>query len=321
MIPKQTQALLLINWFKKAGLIHLTSGKTREMFKIPGREDLMLIYATNRISIFDIVLNAVVFKKGEVLTALTIFWLTKLCPSLGIQTHLVAFGSEIDRYLPNDVRNIPDLQKRCLVVRFADVLASEAIVRGHLTGSGYKDYTKTGMVCGIKLGEGLHDGSLIDPAIFTPSTKEEMGKHDRNISFEEMIKTVGEDVANQVKTLSLSLFTEANRMVNENGVVIADTKFEWAVDSESDLVFLVDEILTPDSSRFWPAQAEYSETPPSFDKQPVRNWGLEVGIKADHAIIPSKVVLEATADRYREAIQLIYGDSLEQFQKIEMGIG
>jgi len=290
------------------------------MFKIPGHEDLMLIYATNRISIFDIVLKAMVYKKGEVLTALTVFWLTKLCPLLDIETHLVTFGGEVDRYLPKKLQGTADLQKRCLVVKYADVLPIEAIVRGHLTGSGYKDYKRTGMVCGINLDEGLHDGSCIEPAIFTPSTKEEMGKHDRNITYDEMIEIVGEDISSQVKSLSLRLFSSANEMVNKNGVVIADTKFEWAVDPKTGLVFLVDEIMTPDSSRFWPAQDEYEKTPPSFDKQPVRDWGLEVVIKSNPSIAPPKEVLDATTDRYQEAIKLISGYSLEQFQQELMGV-
>lgn len=320
MIPEKAQAVQLIKWFEKYGMIHLTSGKTREMFTLPGHKDYMLIYATNRISIFDIVLNALVYKKGEVLTALTVFWLTKLCPALGTETHLVAFGNGIDEYLPKKLRNIPDLWKRSLVVKVADVLPVEAIVRGRLTGSGLKDYMATGMVCGIELDAGLHDGSRIDPPIFTPSTKEDMGKHDQNIPFEVMVDKVGRELAKQVKLQSLKMFTKANEMVNGNGVVIADTKFEWGIDPITKQLILVDEILTPDSSRFWPAQPEYETSPNSFDKQPVRDWGKQAGIKKDSSIIPPDEVLSATTGRYLLAIEMICGRTLEQFQQNVMGV-
>jgi len=320
MIPKQVSALSLIKWFEKNGMEHLTSGKTREMFTLPGNDNLMLIYATNRISIFDIVLNALVNKKGEVLTALTVFWLTKLCPNLAIATHLEAFGSEIDKYLPKGLRNIPDLWKRSLVVKNANVLPVEAIVRGHLTGSGLKDYKASGMVCGLELPPGLHDGSRIEPPIFTPSTKAQMGKHDVNITFEDMTEEIGKNIADQVKTLSLKLFTRANETVNVNGIVIADTKFEWGIDPITGGLILVDEILTPDSSRFWPAQDEYEKTPPSFDKQPVRDWGAKVRIKKDPSIIPPGDVLIATTKRYLNATEMICGVPLSDFQQDLMGV-
>jgi len=320
MIPKKVQELQLIKWFGKFGMIHLTSGKTREMFTIPGHEDLMLIFATNRISIFDIVLNAIVGKKGQVLTALTIFWITKLCPALGLDTHLVAYGSEIDRYLPKQLRNTPEMWMCCLVVKKANVLPVEAIVRGHLTGSGLEDYEATGMVCGIELLSGLHDGSRIEVPIFTPSTKAEMGEHDKNISFLDMEKSIGEEIAEQVRFQSLMLFSEANKRANDNGVVIADTKFEWGIDPVTNGLILVDEILTPDSSRFWPAQPEYEKTPASFDKQPVRDWGSQAGIKADPTIIPPKNVLDATTSRYLLAVEMICGKSLGQFQQEVMSV-
>lgn len=320
MIPEKVQAVQLIEWLKKHGMFHLNSGKTREMFTLPGFDGYMLIYATNRISIFDIVLNAIVSKKGEVLTALTVFWLTKLCPALGIETHLVAFGKNVDQYLPKQLCNIPDLWKRSLVVKCATVLPIEAIVRGHLTGSGLKDYQATGMVCGIELGSGLHDGSRIDPPIFTPSTKEDMGKHDQNIPFGLVAETIGNELALQVKDQSLKLFIEANKLVNDNGIVIADTKFEWGIGSGSGELILVDEILTPDSSRFWPAQSEYMMTPSSFDKQPVRDWGKGAGIKKKPEIVPPAAVLSATTTRYEKAIEMIYGDSLEKFQHDVMGV-
>lgn len=319
MIPRNVQEMQLIKWLEGYGLKHLTSGKTREMFTLPGHEDYMLIYATDRISIFDIVLNAKVEKKGEVLPALTIYWLAELCPALEIETHLVAFGSGIDEYLPKQLRYVADMWRRCLVVKKANVLPIEAIVRGHLTGSGLKDYKETGMICDIELDAGLHDGSRFETPIFTPSTKAEMGEHDKNISFLKMEETIGEKNAEEVRLQSLILFSEANKRVNPNGIVIADTKFEWGLAKNGNLI-LVDEILTPDSSRFWPAQPEYEKTPSSFDKQPVRDWGDEAGIKHDPTIIPPKDVLDATTARYLMANEMICGRSLEQFQQDVMGV-
>ena len=319
MIPEQVQETRLIKWFETYGLSHITSGKTREMLTLPGHDDLMMIYATDRISIFDIVLNAKVKKKGEVLAAMTVYWLSKLCPALNINTHLVAYGSEIDQFLPMKLRKVPDIWKRSLIVKRAEVLPVEAIVRGHLTGSGYKDYKATGMVCGIELDAGLHDGSRIDPPIFTPSTKAEMGEHDQNISFLEMERLVGEKVAENVRFQSLMLFSEANKRVNDNGIVIADTKFEWGIAGNDELI-LIDEILTPDSSRFWPAKPKYEKTPSSFDKQPVRDWGDEAGIKGDPTIIPPKDVLDATTARYLMANEMICGKSLQEFQQDVLGV-
>lgn len=322
-LPEAVRKIGLIERFEAAGLVHFATGKTREMFELPDEPDMLLIYATDRISIFDIVLNALIDFKGYVLTATTVFWLKVL--DLGVSNHLIAYGAEIDDFLPEILQEDDDLQKRCLLVEKAVVFKTEAIVRGRLTGSGLKDYLETGIVCGHKLPEGLHDGSLLPEVLFTPSTKAESGKKDKNISFEEMVKIIGDrKSAEIIRDKALELFSLANEIAVPAGVVIADTKFEFGLVkgqvNRTPQVVIVDEILTPDSSRFWPWQEEYSSAPESFDKQGVRDWGKSVGIKKDPTIIPPPKVLSAATGKYLEISQRLTGMSLQEFWKEAMGI-
>ena len=323
-LPKAVRAIELIERFEVAGLLHFSTGKTREMFEIPDKPELLLIYATDRISIFDIVLNALIKSKGHVLTASTIFWLNQF--NFGAGDHLMAYGSGIDEFLPKDLRGDSDLQKRCLVVEKAMVLPIEAIVRGNLTGSGLNDYKATGMVCGHELPPGLHDGSKLPEVLFTPSTKAEAGEKDRNIEFDEMVEHIGGDfgLATKVREEAKKIFSLANEIANKKGIVIADTKFEFGMvtnkSNNTVKLALIDEILTPDSSRFWPFQDEYTSAPESFVKQGVREWGKSVGIKKNPTIVPPEEVLDIATKKYRDIIQRLSGMPLESFWQTEMKI-
>jgi len=298
--------------FAQHGMQHLKSGKTREMFSIPGHKDKMFIYTTNRISVFDAILPFDVPFKAEALNALTVFWLNEVFHDT--PNHLVAFGSGIFKYLPEGLRQPPNwaLAGRGLVVKKAEVLPVEAIIRGYLTGSGLKDYQRTGKICGHKLPTDLHDGSRLPEPLFTPSTKARLGEHDQNITMTEMTRILGsEALAETIKRESLRIFTEASRIAEARGAVIADTKLEWGLDKNCQLI-LVDEVLTPDSSRFWPWQAEeYERSPQSLDKQQMRNWYKNRNLEE----IPPRTIIEKTKNKYREIVKLLTLRTLEDFQK------
>lgn len=266
-IPKSAAESQLSSTLATAGLHRIHQGKVRDTYAIPDRDDLLLVVATNRLSIFDFVLNCLVPTKGEVLTYMTIFWLTGVLES--IPNHLVAWRSEIERYLPKYARGNGELHDGALVVRKHEVLPIECIVRGYLTGSGWRDYKATGKVCGIELPPGLHDGSRLEFPIFTPSTKAEVG-HDENIDADGVEQKYGRAPG----SISCEIYRRARVYAEPRGVIIADTKFELSTNR-----VLVDEVLTPDSSRFWDKE-EWSEankagkSPSGFDKEPVRQWGL-----------------------------------------------
>ena len=236
------------------GLNLVHQGKVRDTFELPDR-NLLLPVATDRISIFDIVLNGLVRYKGEVLTALNIFWRTQVLRKL--QHDLVAFGRGIDEYLPPDLRGNRNLWRRATVVRRLNMLPVEAIVRGHLTGSGLKDYQKTGAICGNDLPAGLKDGSKLPDPIFTPSTKAEIG-HDENVSAGSVTGQFGE----AIESLSLTVFSIGKHFAYSVGLIVADSKFELGYLGEIppsgkvplEMLVLADEVLTPDSSRFWGAR-------------------------------------------------------------------
>ncbi|MDO4890246.1 MAG: phosphoribosylaminoimidazolesuccinocarboxamide synthase, partial [Coriobacteriaceae bacterium] len=238
-------------------------GKVRDMYDLGDR---LLVVATDRISAFDYVLPDEIPQKGRVLNQLSVFWFDLLADT--IENHLIS----------TDVADLPEqfkpweewLDGRFMLVRRANMFPVECIVRGYLTGSGLKSYQKTGEVCGIKLPEGLVNSSKIPETIFTPSTKAELGEHDENISFEQMVELVGDEAAQDLKDLTLKIYTKAADHAAERGIIIADTKLEFGtVDGR---IILADEVLTPDSSRFWPADTyEVGKEQPSFDKQYVRN--------------------------------------------------
>ena len=272
----------------------IAQGKVRDIYAID--EQHMLIVTTDRLSAFDVVLPQPIPDKGKVLLQVSNFWFDKL--SHVIQNHLTDI--DLDELSITD-EEAEYLEGRAIVVRRLRPLPIEAIVRGYIIGSGWKDYQKTGEVCGIKLPENLKQASKLPEAVFTPSSKAEVGDHDENITYDIMEQRIGPELAAQIRDTSLQLYTEAAEYALEHGIIIADTKFEFGLD-ENDQLVLIDEILTPDSSRFWPAD-EYQEgtSPPSFDKQFVRDYleTLDWDKTPPGPTLPNEI-LERTAGKYQE---------------------
>lgn len=284
------------------GIKKIRSGKVRELFDLG---DSFLMVASDRISAFDVVMPNGIPRKGEVLTQISHFWFEKFA-SL-VPNHLLAKASDP---LPKNLQPYADkIARRSMIVKKATPLAVECIVRGYVVGSGWKDYQKTGAICGIKLPAGLKESSELVEPIFTPSTKAETG-HDENISFAEAEKIVGADVARQARDLSLKIYTAARAYARERGIIIADTKFEFG--QFNGKLILIDEVLTPDSSRFWPAD-QYSpgKSQPSFDKQFVRDYleTLDWNKTPPGPVLPAEVVARTTA-KYLEAYEKLTGQKL-----------
>ncbi|HLB16490.1 MAG TPA: phosphoribosylaminoimidazolesuccinocarboxamide synthase [Burkholderiales bacterium] len=276
----------------------LHRGKVRDIYAVD--DDKLLVIQTDRLSAFDVVLPTPIPGKGHVLTALSLFWFRKLAHV--IPNHLT--DVEPESVVSPDERS--QVAGRAMVVRRLKPLPIEAIARGYVIGSGWKDYQRTGAICGIPLPAGLREAERLPQPIFTPSTKAPIGKHDENIPFAEMERLVGADRARRVRDATLRLYTEAADYARSRGIVIADTKFEFGIDGAGTLV-LIDEALTPDSSRFWPA-AEYrvGMSPPSFDKQFVRDWlEAQAWDKQPPAPALPADVLAKTAEKYREALRLL----------------
>jgi phosphoribosylaminoimidazole-succinocarboxamide synthase len=279
----------------------LHRGKVRDIYEVDDRH--LLIVQTDRLSAFDVILPTPVPGKGEVLTALSNFWFSKL-------GHVIP--NHLSDIAPEDVvqteADCAQVKGRAFVVKRLKPLPIEAIVRGYLVGSGWKDYKKTGAVCGIALPAGLQEAQKLPQPLFTPSTKAAVGEHDENISFEEAKKLLGEARAEEVRHATLALYTEAADYALTRGIIIADTKFEFGVDGE-DRLYLIDEALTPDSSRFWPAdQYKVGSNPPSYDKQFVRDWLESSGWnKQPPAPAIPDDVLQKTSDKYREALRRLTG--------------
>jgi phosphoribosylaminoimidazole-succinocarboxamide synthase len=279
----------------------LHRGKVRDLYEVDA--DHLLIVQTDRLSAFDVILDDPIPGKGEVLTAVSNFWFKKL--GHVIPNHLS--GIDPESVVKTDAERA-QVRGRAFVTRKLKPLPIEAIVRGYLVGSGWKDYKKTGAVCGIQLPAGLQEAQKLPQPLFTPSTKAAVGDHDENISFEEAKKLLGEEMAEQVKNATLALYTAAADYAATKGIIIADTKFEFGTDAAGKL-YLIDEALTPDSSRFWPAdQYRVGSNPPSFDKQFVRDWLESSGWNKQPPAprIPADV-LQKTADKYREAQQRLIG--------------
>jgi len=281
----------------------LHRGKVRDIYDLG---DSLLIVATDRISAFDVVLPTPIPDKGKILTKLTLFWLNFLKDI--VENHLIT--ANIDEY-PEVLKKHRDvLEGRSMMVKKAKVFPVECIVRGYITGSAMKEYLKTGMVCGIPLPPGLKEADKLPEPIFTPSTKAELGSHDVNITFEEMIKIVGEETAEALKELSLKLYKTASSYAEERGIIIADTKFEFGLHEGK--IILVDEVLTPDSSRFWPKESYEPGKPQiSFDKQYIRDWLKNTGWKegTPPPEIPPEVV-EKTRKKYLLALKVLTGEEL-----------
>lgn len=278
----------------------LARGKVRDMYAVG--DDKLLIIASDRISAFDVILDDPIPGKGQVLTELTEFWLKKLAHI--IPNHETGIRPE-DVVAPDEVEQV---KGRAMVVKRLKPVLVEAVARGYIIGSGWKDYQATGAVCGVQLPAGLKQASKLPQAIFTPAAKAEMGSHDENVSFDHVVNLVGRELAEQIRDVTLRLYTEASEYAATKGIIIADTKFEFGLDEEGKL-YLMDEVLTPDSSRFWPADT-YKEgtSPASFDKQFVRDWlETQVWDKTPPAPRLPADVLEKTAAKYREALDRLRG--------------
>lgn len=270
-------------------------GKVRDIYDVDAEH--LLIVATDRLSAFDVILPDPVPGKGRVLTAVSNFWFARTASIL--PNHLTSLTLE-DLPLTSEER--ASLQGRAVVVRKLRPLPVEAVVRGYLIGSGWKDYLKTGAVCGIALPAGLRMAEKLPQALFTPSTKAELGAHDENIDFARTVELLGQDLAERVRAASLQIYTEAAEYALTRGIVIADTKFEFGLD-EAGALYLIDEVLTPDSSRFWPVDDyRVGENPPSFDKQFVRDYleTLDWNKTAPGPKLPAEI-LARTAAKYLEA--------------------
>jgi phosphoribosylaminoimidazole-succinocarboxamide synthase len=243
----------------------IARGKVRDMYAVDDQH--LLIVTTDRLSAFDVILPDPIPGKGRVLTQVANFWFNKMAGI--IPNHLTDIP--LAQVVP-DAAERAQIEGRAIVVKKLRPLPVEAIVRGYLIGSGWKDYQRTGKICGLPLPEGLQQAQQLPEAIYTPSTKAEMGEHDENVDFAKTVELMGQDLAEQVRAVSLRLYTEAAAYAKERGIIIADTKFEFGVD-EAGVLHLIDEVLTPDSSRFWPAdQYQVGISPPSFDKQYVRDY-------------------------------------------------
>jgi phosphoribosylaminoimidazole-succinocarboxamide synthase len=270
-------------------------GKVRDIYDID--DEHMLIVTTDRLSAFDVILPDPIPGKGRVLTQISNFWFAKMRHI--IPNHLVDIP--LTQFI-SDPAERSQIEGRSIVVKKLKPLPVEAIVRGYLIGSGWKDYLKTGAVCGIQLPKGLQQAQQLPEPIYTPSTKAEVGVHDENVTFSKTVELLGENLANQVRDTSLRLYKEATAYAKERGIIIADTKFEFGVD-EAGTLYLIDEILTPDSSRFWPAdQYQVGISPPSFDKQYVRDYleTLDWDKTAPGPALPAEVA-EHCAAKYKEA--------------------
>ncbi|MCU0765908.1 MAG: phosphoribosylaminoimidazolesuccinocarboxamide synthase [Gammaproteobacteria bacterium] len=284
-----------------AGLTLRNRGKVRDIYELDAGH--LLIVTTDRLSAFDVVLPQPIPGKGEVLTRVSNFWFGRTRTL--IPNHLS--GRPLADAVP-DATERASLGDRALIVRKLRPLPVEAIVRGYLIGSGWKDYQKTGAVCGITLPAGLRMADQLPEAIYTPSTKAEIGEHDVNIGFDETVGLLGAELAAQVRDVALRIYTEAAAYARARGIIIADTKFEFGLDDAGRL-HLIDEVLTPDSSRFWPAdQYQPGISPPSFDKQYVRDYleTLDWNKKAPGPALPEEVI-RRTAEKYREAEQRLTG--------------
>ena len=302
MVIQTTQPLVLRETSLPGAKV-FSRGKVRDVFEVS--DDQLLIVATDRLSAFDVVMAEGIPDKGRVLTRLSCFWFNFLRES--VPTHFLT--ADIEEYPPELRKHADQLAGRSMLVRRTKPFPIECVVRGYLAGSGWKDYRASGAVCGIQLPAGLQESVKLDRPVFTPSTKATMG-HDENIFWEEVVETVGSDAAEQLRDQSLAVYFKARDYAEARGIIIADTKFEWGL--WKDRVILIDEVLTPDSSRFWPRDGyEPGKSQPSFDKQFVRDYleSIHWNKQPPPPALPSDVV-EKTSEKYREAYRRLTGNSL-----------
>jgi phosphoribosylaminoimidazole-succinocarboxamide synthase len=280
-------------------LVHLHSGKVRDLYATPDGQLVMV--ASDRFSAFDFVLPTVIPDKGRILTGLTAWWFEQLADL--VPNHLISLTDPVIA---------PEWQGRAMLCQRLDMIPVEAVARGYLTGSGLADYNRTGAVCGVALPAGLIDGDRLPEPIFTPATKAALGEHDENVSFDTMAATVGEPTAAELRELTLAVYRRAAEIAGERGILLADTKFEFGRDPAGRMI-LADEVLTPDSSRFWPADDWVpGRAQPSFDKQYVRDWLVSPASGWDRASgqppppLPEEIV-EQTRARYIDAYERLTG--------------
>jgi phosphoribosylaminoimidazole-succinocarboxamide synthase len=283
------------------GWRHVYSGKVRDLYEPEdGRDDVVLVVASDRISAYDHVLTTEIPDKGRVLTQLSLWWFDRLS---GTPNHVIA--SDVAGGVPAAVEG------RAMICRRLSMYPIECIARGYLTGSGLLEYRATRTVCSLPLPEGLVDGSRLEPALFTPSAKADVGEHDENITYDAVVMTVGDDAAAELRALTLGIYAKAEAIARERGIILADTKVEFGLDPGTGVITLGDEVLTPDSSRFWDA-ALYApgQAQPSFDKQYVRDWLTSDASGWDRSGEPPALpadVVERTRARYVEAYERLTG--------------
>ena len=290
------------------GWRHIYSGKVRDLY-VPADESIterigqecVLVVASDRISAYDHVLASEIPDKGRILTQLSLWWFEQL----GVEHHVL--GSTVEAGVPAAVEG------RAMICKKLDMFPVECIARGYLTGSGLLEYRQSRTVCGIPLPDGLVDGSRLDEAIFTPSAKAEVGEHDENITYDAVVETVGEDIASRLRELTLEIYTKAEEIARGRGIILADTKVEFGFDAGTGVITLGDEVLTPDSSRFWDAATyEPGKAQPSYDKQYVRDWltsdesGWDKSSHEAPPALPADVVAR-TRSRYVEAYEKLTG--------------
>lgn len=289
------------------GLTHLRSGNVRELYDVD--DDHLLLVASDRVSTFDVVHPTPVPDKGRVLTGLSTFWFRRLIAI--VPNHLVT--TRVADFPAAAQAHADELAGRSMLCRKLDMVPFECVVRGYLVGSGWAEYQRDGVVCGIELPEGLVEADRLPYPLFTPATKAEEGEHDENVSFEVMRDAMG-PVADRLREVSLELYQAGASHAAAHGIILADTKFEFGIDASGEVV-LADEVLTPDSSRYWPQDAwEPGSTPPSFDKQYVRDYATSTGWDRSPPApeLPADVV-EATRQRYVEAYERITGASFDDW--------
>jgi len=283
----------------------ISRGKVRDIYEIDA--NTLLLVTTDRISAFDVVMPDPIEDKGKVLNQITLFWM-KMMEDL-VPNHILA--TNVDDY-PEPLRKYRDqLQDRSVLAKKAKPLPIECIVRGFITGSGWSDYIKTGEVCGHKLPEGLKESEMLEKALFTPSTKADLGEHDENITLDKAAALLGEEMMRKVEKLALDIYTRARDYAKKRGILIADTKFEFGI-LDGELIF-IDEALTPDSSRFWPEEGYApGQSQPSFDKQYFRDWLVEIGFNKQPPAprVPENIAAR-TRDKYLEAYKLLTGEDLK----------
>ncbi|ACS80081.1 phosphoribosylaminoimidazolesuccinocarboxamide synthase [Maridesulfovibrio salexigens] len=283
----------------------LSRGKVRDIYEVD--DDKLLLVTTDRISAYDVIMPNPIDDKGKILNQITLFWMDMFKDI--IPNHLIA--SKVDDY-PEVLHKYRDqLEGRSVLVKKAKPLPIECIVRGYITGSGWKDYQKTGEVCGHKLPEGLKESEMLEQPLFTPSTKAELGEHDENISVEKATEMLGKELFDKVQEATLSIYKRGRDYAREKGIIIADTKFEFGIyDGE---LIIIDEVLTPDSSRFWPVEGyEAGKSQPSFDKQFLRDWLTEINFNKQPPApeVPEEIATK-TRDKYMEAFTLLTESELD----------